>query len=117
MAAGMHHPRGFGGVGQPGLLQDGQRIHVGAQADRAPAAAVLAADHADHAGLCKPGMDFIDAEFAELVLHDAAGADLLQRQLGVLMQVMPPRRHLRLEIGDAIDDRHDTSSGGDGEIF
>ncbi len=61
-----------------------QRIHVGAQADCHRI--VADPDGADHAGLADAGGD-LDAPFLELLGDDAAGALLLEAQLGVGMDV------------------------------
>ena len=87
MAAGVHHPRGDGGVGRAGLLRDGQRIHVGPQPD--VAVGLSAADRGDdpmtahprgvrHAHLGQPGG------------HEGRRLSLVQRQLGVGMEVAAP---------------------------
>ena len=38
---------------------------------------------------------------------------LLERGLGMRVNAPPPRRHVGMEIGNAVDDRH----GGDNTIF
>jgi hypothetical protein len=91
-------------MGGAGLLMDQQRVHVGAQADRTAFAATL--DDADHAGAGDAGDHLVDPEFPQLCLHDPAGADLLQRQFRMAVQVVAPFRHFGVKFGDAVDDRH-----------
>ncbi len=71
-------------VGEPGLLGDGQRVHVG-PAQHGRTVAVL--EHPDH-----PGASHVaghgEAERLEPVGHDPGGAVLLERQLGVGVQVL-----------------------------
>jgi hypothetical protein len=83
MPAGMHHAWRFAGIGGARLLVDGQRVHVGAQPNRTARATPL--DHSHYASGGKAGDDLVHAEFAQLVLHHAAGAEFLQGQLGVAM--------------------------------
>ncbi len=66
-----------------------QRVHVGAQADRA--AAVLRRsprNHGDDPGLADVAV-MLDAERGELARDDLDGAVLLEAQLGMRVQVAP----------------------------
>ncbi len=89
MAAGVHHAGRGGGVGDAGLLLDRQRVHVGAQThaavglaprDRGHHAVAAHAGHERHAQLGQPRGD------------ERGGGLLVQRQLGVGVQVAPPLR-------------------------
>ncbi len=104
MAAGMHPPGILRGMCKPVLLVDVQRVHVGAQRDRAPAGRV-AGQRADHAGPGDAAFDR-DAERLQQVRDVRGGADLLERGFRMGMDIVPPRRHIGLEIGNAVDDRH-----------
>ena len=70
---------------QIGVLFHRQRVHVGAQAD-ALAASALALEHADHAGAAEAAMH-LDAPLRQLVGDDAGGADFLEADLGMGMQI------------------------------
>ncbi len=78
-------------------------IIIGPQADRPLAAAV--AQYADHAGLREPGVD-LQAERGQ-PLGDVPGRrPLLERGLGVGVQVVAPVAHLRLDGEDFRDEVH-----------
>src|SRR3546814_17525749 len=49
----------------------------------------------------------LDAPFRQLGRHHVAGALLLEAEFGMGVQVAPPFGHLRRELGDAVDDRHE----------
>ena len=85
MAAGMHHARVRRLRRAAGGLQDRQRVHVGAQADRGLAVAVT--QHADHAGIADAPMH-LDAPFLQLLRDDVGGAMLLQAEFGMGMDVL-----------------------------
>src|SRR6476620_10902100 len=70
---------------QIGVLFHRQRVHVGAQPD-ALAAVALALEHADHTGAAETAMH-LDAPLRQLVGDDAGGADLLEADLGMGMQI------------------------------
>ncbi len=115
--AGMHHAGALRGPGQVGAFVDRQRVHVGAQADRAAAAvpaavpATPALQHADDACLADAGMR-LDAPFGQQVGDDARRPDLVEPQLGVGMKVAAELGQLGREGGDAIDDGHSVSFPG-----
>src|SRR3546814_2749170 len=44
---------------------------------------------------------------SDLGRHHVAGALLLEAEFGMGVQVAPPFGHLRRELGDAVDDRHE----------
>jgi hypothetical protein len=69
-------------------LLHGQRIHVGAQADRAFRVAVL--DDADHAGLAQPA-HHRDAPFGQARGDHVGGALFFVAQFRVGVQVAPDR--------------------------
>ena len=114
MAAGMHDACVLRGIGRAGLLQDRQRVHVGAQADRALRRAVPA-DHADHAGARQAGDDLVDAErrsasscTTPLVRVSCSASS------GCACRSCRHSRHLAVEFGDAVDDRHWSAPVGEG---
>ena len=71
-------------------------------------AAVAVAQRADHAGAGEPFVH-LEPEHAQLAGDEGGGAALLERELGMRMQVAPPRGHVVVEGGDAIDDVHGMS--------
>src|SRR3546814_3855931 len=62
--------------------------------------------HPDDAGTAEAAMH-LDAPFRQLGRHHVAGALLLEAEFGMGVQVAPPFGHLRRELGDAVDDRHE----------
>ena len=108
MAAGMHLSGHRRLVRQTGRLLDRQRVHVGAHADGLAAAGrLLALDDADNAGAPDPRHHLVAAEGFQL-FGDARGRPVhVILQLRMHMQVAPPLGDLGVELGDAIDDRHD----------
>ena len=103
MPASVHLAGIDGLVGEVGLLLDRQRVHVGADADRARAGA--AAQGADDARMRDPARD-LDAPGGELLSHDVAGAVLLEAELRMGVDIAPPFREVVAERGDAIVNRH-----------
>ena len=74
--------------------------------DGAVAAALLAADHADHAGAADAGHHLVAAEALELLGHHARGAVHVEQQFRMGVDVLPPGGDLGVKVGDAVDDRH-----------
>ena len=105
VAAGMHPARMPRGVREAVLLRDRQRVHVGAQRDCSSARVRRAGQRPDHAGAGDAALD-VDAERVEQPRDDVGGAMLLEGGFRVGVQIAPPGRHVGLEIGDAVDDRH-----------
>jgi hypothetical protein len=108
MAAGMHDALMRRGVRAAGLLLDRQRIHVGAQRDGALAAA--ATQRADHAGPGEAAIDR-DAESGERRGDEIGCPVLLEGHLRMGMDIVSPRDHLGMELGDAVDDGHGSLRG------
>ena len=102
VAAGVHLPRQLGRERQAGLLVDRQRVHVGADADRA--AGPRALQHRDHAGLPDAGFHG-QSELLEEVRYGFRRLMLLERELGMLMEALAQRGELgsepRRDLGDA----------------
>ena len=111
MAAGVHHARRLGGVGQIGRLLDRQCVHVGAKPDHLDLAlaGLLALDDADDAGTAKAGRDLVAAELAQPVSHECCGAVDVIEQFGMFMDIAAPGLNIGLQIGDAVDDGHGNS--------
>ena len=81
-----------------------QGIHVGAQAD-APGAGAAARQHPDHAGAADLAVH-LDPPGGEFFGHDAGGADLLEAEFGMGMEIAPDGGE-RVEVGgDAVDRGH-----------
>ena len=77
---------------QAGHLLDRNGVHVGAQAEGAPAA-VADAQHAHHAGDGDAGMDLV-ASGAQLLGDQCTGGVLLETELRVAVNGIAPGRHL-----------------------
>ena len=107
VAAGVHEA-GFGGAPVAvGLLLQGQRVHVGAQAHHAARllGTVLAAMHQrHHAGFTQPGVDGVHAAQLERLHHAGRGVDLFKAQLGVGVQIPAKGGELGVELGHARED-------------
>ncbi len=84
-------------------LVDGQRVHVGAQADGA--VRIAGAQRADDAGLAQAAMD-VEAPARELLGDDVGGAHLLEGDLGVPVYVAPDFDQLVMMLGDSMLGRH-----------
>ena len=103
MAAGMHLAGNRRLVVELVGLVNVERIHVGTQADsplRRPAA-----QDADHARLGQAAMHF-EAERLQLLGDDIGSPHFLEGRLRVAVDVVTPRRHVFVERGNAVDDRH-----------
>jgi len=88
MAASVHDAHIAAGIRQAGGLFDGQRVHVGAQAQRF--AAIAALELPDHAGPAQAAGDLI-APLLELLGHQIAGTVFLVAHFGVPMDVAAHR--------------------------
>jgi hypothetical protein len=113
VAAGVHAPVVARAMVEAVGLEDGQRIHVGAQPDRA--VRVADAQHADHAGLADPAMH-LDAELGELRRDQVGRALLLEAELGMGVDVAPPGGQLVVELLDARDHGHGRSPERGGAV-
>ncbi len=98
-------------MGQASLLLDRQGIHVGAHADHLARAVAAAADHADDPGPADPLDHLVDPEFAQFLGNDPRGAVHVEQQFRVFVDVAAPGRHFVVQIGDAVDNRHEASLG------
>ena len=99
VAAGVHLAVVAAGVGQPGGLDDGQRVHVGADADAL--AAVAVAQPADDAGAAQAAVHLV-APGGQALGHQVAGGMLLEGQFGVLVDVVAQAHHLGQDGGDLL---------------
>ena len=95
MPARMHQPRIGAGIGQPRLLRDRQRVHIGANDKGRTRRTTL--DRANHASLPDAGA-MRDAEPLELGRDNAGRAHLVERKLGMLMQIAPDRHNPRFGL-------------------
>src|ERR1700694_5035485 len=89
---------------QIGVLFHRQCVHVGAQPD-ALAASPLALEHADTTGAAEAAMH-LDAPLRELVGDDARGADFLEADLGMRMQIPADRGEFVGKTFDAVEVGH-----------
>ena len=103
VAARVHAAGDRRAVGELVALGDRQRIHVGAQADRAQAAS--AADRANDAGAADAAVG-LDAERLEVAGDERGGTVLLEREFGMGMDVATDRGEPRVMGPDAVDDAH-----------
>ena len=91
VAAGMHDARIAAGIRQAGGFVDGQRVHVGTQAQRF--AAIAALELAHHTRAAQATRDLV-APLRELFGHQIASAVFLVAHLGVLVDVAAHRDEL-----------------------
>ena len=82
-----------------------QSVHVGAQADGAPIVRFCALQCRDHTGTCQPPVHFV-SKLSKLSGDKIGGAKLLERRLGMRVEIATPSRHLVVKIRDPIDDGH-----------
>jgi hypothetical protein len=101
VAAAVVHAGMAAGVRRAAQLDHRQRVHVGAQAHAAPAAA--AAQGAHHAGAAD-AFGHLQAQQAQRAGHDAGGAVFLEAELGVGMQVAPQSDQVGQQVGDGVVD-------------
>ena len=106
VAAGVHDADRFAVPGrallrcerQVCLLLDRKGVHVGAQRDdRAGQGTAQQADDTGHADF---GTHLVEPEGAQMRSDDSRGPELAVAELGVGMDVAPPRDQLRLDGGD-----------------
>ena len=95
MAAGMHHAWGFRAKRQLIAFRDGQGVDI--RADGNGPARPAAPDAGHQAGLGGPG-DLNVLQFLQLRLNVVGGGKLLERELGVLMEMTAPCDHLGEEF-------------------
>jgi hypothetical protein len=88
MAAGVHFSFIFRTIWNVVRLRDRQRVHVGAQADRAIAVAV--AQRADDAGAADPGRH-LEAEAFEPLCDQRGGPMLGIAEFRMGVEIAPPR--------------------------
>ena len=72
---------------------DGQRVHVGAQANHLAGLLLATAHHADHAGLAEPCDDLVDPEAPELLGDKPGGTVHVVEHLGMAVDVTAPLGH------------------------
>ena len=100
VSAGMHAARRGRAIGQVGRLGDRQRVHVGAQADRAPACALAALDDADDAAAADAGANLVAAEFAQPLGDEGRGLVEVVEKLGMGVEMAAPALGVGDELGD-----------------
>ena len=114
MPAGMHLSGNLRAVLEVVLLFDMERVQIGAEPDRRPLPA-RAGERAHHPGPGEAAMD-IDAELGQAVGDELRRPMLLEGGLGMGVNIAAPPRHLLVELGDAVDDRHAGWSPGRGAL-
>jgi len=100
VAAGMHPAGNGGAVGQVGRFGDRQRVHVGAQADRASVRALAAFDDADDAAAADAGANLVAAEFAQPLGDEGGGLIEIVEQFGIGVEMAAPALRVGNECGD-----------------
>ncbi len=100
MPAGVHFPRDPGAIGEVGFFLDRQRVHIGAEPDRARRGSPGAANDADHAGAADSRLDLVAAEGAKLVGDEFCGLLDIVKEPRVLMNFAPPGPGVGNEVGD-----------------
>ena len=66
---------------------------------------------AHHPGASDPGHYLVAAEAPELVGDRGSGAMDVVEQFGMGVQVVPPSCDIAVQVGNAVDDRHQDGSG------
>ena len=102
VTAGVHDAGRLRSVVDLVLFKDRKRIHIGAQQDCWPIAALAAADETGHAGLGYTGAHVFDAEGAQPVRHDAGRAEFLVSQFRMLVQITPVGDHAGQDLVDVL---------------
>ncbi len=102
VAAGVHLAVDGARIGQAGLLVDRQRVHVGTDRERGSGPPAL--DRADDTG-ARDARPVRDAEPRQLACHDARGADLLEGEFGMGVEVAADGDQIGLDAGDGFADR------------
>lgn len=94
---------------------EGQRIHIGPQADRAPLAT---AQHqtGHHAGAGDPAKD-LQPQSLQKLRHHAGGAMLAESELGVGMNITANRGDARDQIGQQEIEIHGKELAGNAAIM
>ena len=100
VAAGVHGAGNLRAIGRLADLLHRQAVQVGPERDRPRPA--TAAQRAHDTGAGQAPMH-VDAEAREQSRHALRGAVLLERDLGMGMQVVPPRGHLPVQAGQSLD--------------
>ncbi|MNV79037.1 hypothetical protein D3C71_1725690 [compost metagenome] len=95
VAAGVHFSRYPAGVGQAGLLQDGQRVHVRPDADHPGTGAFL--QGADDGGFSQATGHLV-APLEQAFGDQLAGLDFLIAQFGVGMDPVAQFAHFVLDL-------------------
>jgi hypothetical protein len=104
MTAGMHAARIVRDMREIILFRDMQSIHVGTQCHRT-AARHRSLQGADHPRSRDTAFDR-DAEGFEELRNQLRSLVLFERGFRMGMNPLPPLGHLRVKIGDPVDDRH-----------
>ncbi len=87
MPAGMHHVWSGAGIGNPGVFEDGEGIHVGAKGNRLGIGLGCRDKREDPRAASESRLEF-DSEIREFPLDNLAGPRLLVSQLWMGMQVV-----------------------------
>ena len=106
VAAGVHRVGRLGGIVQPGLLVDRQRVHICAQPDDLARRGGVALDHADNAGTPDAFDDFVTAKGPQLFSDGGRGAMRLKQDFGVFMQVTSPCGDVGVQFGKSVLNGH-----------
>lgn len=95
MTAGVHHAAVGAGIGQSGDFFNGQRVHVGTQAERFPRAALQSGDNA---GLSYMARNPI-TPLGQQLCHQIAGGEFIESQFGVSVDMAANGDHFVLNSG------------------
>ena len=102
VAAGMHAARVLRAVGE-GVGSSIGSASMSARSPMARGSLPVAARRPRRSCRCRV---HLEAELLQLARHDVGGALLLEAELGMRMQVAPPRGHLVVKAADAIEGLH-----------
>ncbi len=94
VTTGVHRTSRLGSERDIDILDNRQRVHVGANADHWP---IAIADFTDHAGDADTGTNLDTANFAQRIGHQLRGANFLKCQLGMRVDLAAEPNDLALE--------------------
>jgi hypothetical protein len=101
VAAGVHHAVALRAPGHRVFFLDGQRVHVGAQADAPPKGVAPAAHHRHQTGAPQATVHLIDPAAGQFARHQFGGDMLLEAQFGVAMQLVPDLDQVTMMLAQA----------------
>ena len=103
--AGVHDARRFGSPFAARFFDEGKRVHVGSEQNRAAVIRAITADQGYHPGAAHAFGDFVTAEFAQCRRGQLRRFKFLQTHFRMRMDLMPNRHNFRQYGFDGRPDR------------